>query len=133
MPAGRPRLIRSGWRTSDAWTGNPSGWAERLAMEAVLTLTGDVDALVAVLAANLDARGLGHLRIVTELEQADRAGEALSWAERGLREASEPDERLADFVVERYRAAGRISEALAIRKDRFTADPGVASYELLLE
>jgi uncharacterized Zn finger protein len=120
-------------RISDAWTGNPSGWTERLAMEAVLRLAGDVDALVAVLAANLDARGLGHLRIVRELEQADRTGEALSWAERGLREASEPDERLADFVVERYSAAGRISDALAIRKDRFAADPGVASYEVLLE
>jgi uncharacterized Zn finger protein len=101
-------------------------------MELILRLQGDVDRLVAVLAGNLDRRGLGHLRITEELDQAGRAEEALAWAERGLRESAEPDERLADFVVERYRAAGRLGDAVAVRRDWFQAAPSVANYERLL-
>jgi uncharacterized Zn finger protein len=119
-------------RITEAWTANPSGWPERLAMELILRLQGDVDRLVAVLAGNLDRRGLGHLRITEELDQAGRAEEALAWAERGLRESAEPDERLADFVVERYRAAGRLGDAVAVRRDWFQAAPSVANYERLL-
>jgi tetratricopeptide (TPR) repeat protein len=118
-------------RITEAWTTSPSGWPERLAMESILRLQGDVDGLVAVLAENLDGRGLGHLLIVRELDQAGRADEALAWAERGLREATEPNERLADFVTDRYMAEGRVSDAVTIRRDRFQAAPRVSSSELL--
>jgi uncharacterized Zn finger protein len=102
-------------------------------MEQILRIQGDVDGLVAVMAENLDRRGLAHLRITEELDQASRPDEALAWAERGLRESAEPDERLADFVVERYRAAGRLGDAVAVRRDMFRAAPSVASYEHLRE
>jgi hypothetical protein len=114
-----------------AWAANPAGWPERLATERILRLQGDLDGLVAMLAADLDRRGLRHLQITQELDQADRPGEALSWAERGLRESDEPDERLADFVVDRYCAAGRLSEAVAVRRDRFRAAPSLINYERL--
>jgi tetratricopeptide (TPR) repeat protein len=118
-------------RITEVWTINPSGWPERMAMESILRLQGDVDGLVAMLAENLDGRGLGHMQIVRELDQAGRADEALAWAERGLREATQPDERLADFVTDRYIAEGRVGDAVTVRRDRFRAAPGVNSYELL--
>ncbi len=130
---GTDGMARLRERISQAWTANPAGWSERLAMESILTLLGDVDGLVAVLASSLDGRGCAHLRIAGELDQAGRADEALAWAERGLRESGEPDQRLADYVVGRYRAAGRLAEALAVRRERFQATPSVASYELLHE
>jgi uncharacterized Zn finger protein len=120
-------------RLTEAWTANPSGWPERLAMEQILRIQGDIDGLVAVLAENLDRHGLGHLRIAEELDQASRPDEALAWAERGLRESAEPDERLADLVVERYRAAGRLGDAVSVRRDMYQAAPSVASYQRLHE
>jgi uncharacterized Zn finger protein len=120
-------------RVTTAWMANRSGWPERLAMERVLTEAGDVDALVDVLSAYLDDRGLTHLRITTLLDEAGRRDEALEWAERGLREPVEPDSRLADFVVERYCAAGRVDDALSVRCDRFRASPSVAGYQSLRE
>jgi SWIM zinc finger len=128
---GEPGLDRLRARVSAAWTANPAGWAERLAMEQVLTAVGDVDALVEMLAANLDQRGLAHLRIVEVLDEAGRDDDALAWAERGVREAAHPDSRLADFVVGRYCAAGRVDDAVRVRRERFRAVPSVAAYRLL--
>src|SRR5262249_21184137 len=87
--------------------------------------------LVEVLSANLDARGLSHLRIAAALDSAGRADEALAWAERGLREPSQPDEQLADYVAERYCSAGRVTDAVTVRRERFRAAPGVAAYQKL--
>jgi hypothetical protein len=128
---GQDGLARLKDRVEAAWTADPGGWPERVAMERVLSYLGDVDGLVAVLAANLDSRGLGHLRITAELDLANRADEALAWAERGLAEAEHPDESLVGYVVDRYCAAGRVSDALAIRRSRFQAAQSVAAYELL--
>jgi hypothetical protein len=128
---GQEGMSRLKEEVSAAWTANPGGWPERLAMEAILRHLGDIDGLIAVLAANLDPRGLGHLRITEELDRAGRPDEALAWAERGLREPEAPDERLADYVADRYCAAGRIADAVTIRRDRFEAAPSVAGYELL--
>ena len=128
---GQDGMARLKEQVSAAWTANPGGWPERLAMEAILGHLGDIDGLVAVLAANLDRRGLGHLQITAELDRAGRQDEALAWAERGLREPEDPDERLADYVAERYCAAGRIADAVTVRRDRFEAAPSVTGYELL--
>jgi hypothetical protein len=130
---GTDGMARLRERISQAWTASPAGWAERLAMENILTLLGDVDGLVTVLAADLDGRGYGHLRIAEELDRAGRADEALAWAERGLRESTEPDQRLADYVAGRYRSAGRIADALTVRREQFQAAPSVPGYELLRE
>ena len=116
-----------------AWRANPGGWAEQRALEEVLLGSGDTDALVEVLSADLDPLGATHLRIAVELDTAGRPGEALEWAERGLREARQPDAGLADFVAERYVAAGRPDDALAVRRDQFAAVRDVAGYERLRE
>jgi len=118
-------------RVTAAWTANPSGQPERQALERVLRAAGDIDGLIEVLSADLDAYGLNHWRIVQVLDSADRAAEALAWAERGLREPSQPDELLADYVVERYCSAGRVSDAVTVRLERFSAAPGVAAYQKL--
>lgn len=118
-------------RVTAAWQANRSGWAQRRAMVRVLTAAGDVDALVAVLASDLDEHGESNLRIARELDQAGRADEALAWAERGLRESSRPDPRLVDFVVGRYRSQGRILDATDVCRERFAADRTVAAYERL--
>src|SRR5262249_10597566 len=102
-------------RFTAAWHANPAGWFERRALEKVLSLTGDIDELVAVLSSNLDGQGRGHLRVATELDRAGRADEALAWAERGLREASHPGDDLTSYVVERYLSAGREADALTVR------------------
>lgn len=127
-PAGLDRLRD---RVTSAWTANPSGTPEREALERVLWAAGDVNGLVEVLSADLDAHGLSHLRIAQALEAAGRAGEALAWAERGLSEPSRPDEQLADYVVERYCSAGRVDDAVRVRRERFSAAPGAAAYQKL--
>ncbi len=116
-----------------AWTAEPSGWPQQRALEQVLTAAGDVDALVAMLSAEPDDRGVSRLRIAEELDHAGRADEALSWAERGLREAGEPDPRLADYVVGRYRARGDIAAAEAVRRESFMSARSVAAYQQLRE
>ena len=130
---GEAGLARLRARVTAAWTANRSGWPERFAMERVLIAIADVDALVELLSANLDDRGLTHLRISAIFDEAGRNDEALAWAERGVREAAQPDPRLADFIVARYCSAGRIDDALAVRRDRFEAAPSVAAYESLKE
>lgn len=110
---------------------DPGDGSARHALEAALRTAGDLDGLVALHADELDPRGRGHLRIARELDQAGRAAEAVSWAERGLHEAAHPDPELADYLAGRYAAAGRTADALALRWDRFTAEPTLDSYRAL--
>jgi uncharacterized Zn finger protein len=92
---------------------------------------GDVDALIAIYAAELDNRGWNHLRIARELDEAGRGEEALDWAERGLREAAHPDQQLVDYLAGRYRAAGRDDDVLTLRRSRFQAQRSLANYRAL--
>jgi hypothetical protein len=93
---------------------------------------GDVDALVAAMAADLPPTGLGHLRIAEELGRAGRAGEALDWAERGLRAAgTRSAPKLADFLVTRYTELGRLDDAFTVRRDAFAAARSVLAYDQL--
>jgi len=118
-------------RVTAAWTANPSGAGEQEALERVLWAAGDIDGLVKVLSADLDSHGLSHLRIAAALDKAGRAREALAWAERGLREPSQPNQQLADYVVERYCSAGRLEDAVTVRRERFSAAASVAAYQQL--
>jgi hypothetical protein len=118
-------------RFTVACQANPTGWSERHALERLLSLTGDVDQLVAVLSAHLDNQGHHHLRIARELDRAGRADEALAWAERGLREASDPSDDLASYVVERYWSAGRDADALTVRRARFAAARNLSGFQRL--
>jgi hypothetical protein len=117
-----------------AWQQAPANWKAQRAIEDFLRATGDIDALVRVREANLPQNGLACLAIAKELQAAGRAEHALAWAERGLQmEASPPQaiEAVADFVVDRYLAAGRTADAVAVRKDVFAAVRELTPYERL--
>lgn len=118
----------------EAYQRNPAGAREKRLMERLIRAEGDIDALVALLSRDLDSRGYQHLRIAQELEAADRAPQALRWAETGLREATGfIGTDLVDFVALRYAQAGRMDDLLALRRDRFLAEMTVSHYELLRE
>ncbi|MGW2183387.1 SWIM zinc finger family protein [Streptomyces sp. NPDC001732] len=130
-PSGLARLRQL---AAEARRREPSGWAERYLMERLVKAEGDVDALVALHARDLDPSGATHLRIAEELESASRADEALVWAERGLRDcASEMnvDGRLVDYVCFRYGKAGRATDVVAVRRDRFRVERSLTAYRQL--
>jgi hypothetical protein len=135
-------------RFTAAWQApGPAARTGQRALEDLLRLTGDVDGLIAVIQSDTDSGASRYLRIVAELERAGRADEALSWAERGLHAspsglagvqrarppgpAGDPDQRLADFVVRRYAEAGRLPDALDVRRVSFVADRDLAAYRRL--
>ena len=118
-------------RAEAAYAEHPDGWHERYIVEAVLRADGDVDALVAFYAADLDDRGQAHLRIARELDHAGRGGEALDWAERGLREVTRPDDQVVEYLADRYVAAGRDDDVLTLRRERFQAQRTLANYQAL--
>ena len=110
---------------------SPHAYRARSLMEAIVKAEGDVDALIAIYAAELDDRGSAHLRIARELDGAGRHGEALGWAERGLRDAGRPDDQLVDYLADRYAADGRAEDVLALRRSRFEAERTLAHYQAL--
>ncbi|MFB6613808.1 hypothetical protein ACFCV9_06275 [Streptomyces sp. NPDC056367] len=118
-----------------AWRANPKGLAEKYLLERLLKADGGgVDALVEVHTSALAPNGHTHLVIARELETAGRAGEALEWAERGLREAvSEwgPDGDLVAFVCKRYELAGRPADVVTVRRNLLCARPSLTAYQHL--
>ncbi|MEU2924795.1 hypothetical protein ABZ636_07010 [Streptomyces sp. NPDC007251] len=131
---GQSGLARMRQLAAEALRRRPSGWAARYLMERMVKAEGDVDALVALHAQDLDPSGATHLRIAEELESAGRAEEALAWAERGLRECAAEthiDGRLVDHVCARYAKAGRPADVVAVRRDRFRAERSLAAYRQL--
>ncbi|WP_433545662.1 SWIM zinc finger family protein [Streptomyces sp. CA-294286] len=133
---GTDGLARLRQLAAEAWRRKPSGWAEKYLMERLVKSTGNVDELIAVHAADLSPTGDTHLTIAHELEAAGRPGEALEWAERGLRELTEPHRggsALEDYLCERYTAAGRPARATSVRRDGFRARRTLAAYRLLRE
>ncbi|MFF6809071.1 SWIM zinc finger domain-containing protein [Streptomyces sp. NPDC012403] len=118
----------------EAWRRNRRGWAEKYLMERLAKAGGNVDAVIAVHAADLAPNGHTHLVIARELEAARRFDEALDWAERGVRDArdlSAVDTALVDHLCERYARAGRIADAVAVRRDHFGARRSLLAYQQL--
>ncbi|MFH9038436.1 SWIM zinc finger domain-containing protein [Streptomyces sp. NPDC017966] len=118
----------------EAWRRNRRGWAEKYLMERLAKAGGNVDAVIAVHAADLAPNGHTHLVIARELEAARRFDEALDWAERGIRDArdlSAVDTALVDHLCERYARAGRIADAVAVRRDHFGARRSLLAYQQL--
>ncbi|WP_261399346.1 SWIM zinc finger domain-containing protein [Streptomyces misionensis] len=127
-------LARMRQLATEARRRGPSGWAERYLMERLVKAEGDVDALVALYAQDLDPSGATHLHIAEELESAGRADEALAWAERGLRDCAAEthiDGRLADYVCARYVKAGRSADVVGVRRARFGVERSLAAYRQL--
>ena len=131
---GRAGLARLRDQLTAAWQQAPANWKAQRAIEDFLRATGDIDGLIEIRTANLPRSGLACLEIAKELQAAGRPEQALDWAERGLHmEASPPRaiEPVADFVVERYLDAGRIADAVAVRRDVFAAVRELAPYQRL--
>ncbi|MDG5808082.1 hypothetical protein P9869_36630 [Streptomyces ossamyceticus] len=118
----------------EAWRGNRRGWAEKYLMERLAKAGGDVDAVIAVHAADLAPNGHTHLVIARELDTAGRPEEALSWAERGIREAEDLatiDTALVDHLCERYARVARYADAVALRRHHFDARLSLLTYQQL--
>ncbi|MFD4142859.1 SWIM zinc finger domain-containing protein [Streptomyces sp. NPDC058572] len=117
----------------EAWQGNRRGWAEKYLMERLAKADCDVDALIAVHAADLSPNGHTHLVIARELDTARRPDEALRWAERGVREAQDlaaVDTALVDYLCDRYQA-DRLADAVALRRNHFRARRTLFAYQQL--
>ncbi|GGW66973.1 SWIM zinc finger family protein [Streptomyces griseoloalbus] len=118
----------------EAWRRNRRGWAEKYLMERLAKAGGNIDAVIAVHAADLAPNGHTHLVIARELEAARRFDEALDWAERGIRDArdlSAVDTALVDHLCDRYARAGRIADAVTVRRDHFSARRSLLAYQQL--
>ncbi|REK90748.1 hypothetical protein DY245_08375 [Streptomyces inhibens] len=118
----------------EAWQGNRRGWAEKYLMERLAKAGGDVDAVIAVHAADLSPNGHTHLVIARELDTARRPDEALRWAERGVQEARDlaaVDTALVDHLCDRYAQADRLADAVALRRDHFGARRTLLTYQQL--
>jgi hypothetical protein len=85
----------------------------RAMREQLAKTTGDVDALVDVLADGLPAVR-SYREIVTALRYAGRLDEAIRWAERGVAETR--DLSLTELLVESYLDGQRGDEAVELRK-----------------
>lgn len=116
---------------AERFASEPDNWMARNWMEAQARAAGDVDALIAIYAARLDSYGTAHMQIVRELESAGRLAEALTWAERGMRECSHPDNKLVDYLAGQYASAGRDTDVLDLRRARFAAQRSLANYRAL--
>ena len=129
--AGRARFTE---RVAEASRRGRSGWAVKYLTQEIARAEGDVDALVAALAADLDPIGRTHLTIAEELDRAGRSAEALEWAERGLRDTARSpyvEGRLADYVADRYERDGRLADMVAVRRERFRAATSLEDYRKL--
>ncbi|MGP3972736.1 SWIM zinc finger family protein [Streptomyces sp. 8N114] len=117
-----------------AWRRNRTGWAEKYLMERLAKAGGAVDTLVAVHAADLAPDGRTHLVIARELDLAGRPGQALEWAERGIRDARDlaaVDIALVDHLSDRYTRVGRLPDAVALRRHHFGARRTLLTYRQL--
>ncbi|MFD8511741.1 SWIM zinc finger domain-containing protein [Streptomyces antimycoticus] len=114
---------------------NPSGWAEQSLLESLARTVGNLDELIAVRAASLEANGYTHLTIAEELDAAGRSDEALEWAERGLShagaEGQPPHRGLVDHLAAHYARDGRPADALTVRRDHFQSDRSLHTYRAL--
>ncbi|WP_431981532.1 SWIM zinc finger family protein [Streptomyces qinglanensis] len=117
-----------------AWRANRTGWAEKYLVERLAKAGGDVDAVVAMHAADLAPSGHTHLVVAGELDTAGRCEEALSWAERGIqdvRDLAAVDTALVDYLCDRYTRADRGREAVVLRRDHFGARRTLFAYQQL--
>ncbi|WP_037851860.1 SWIM zinc finger family protein [Streptomyces sp. NRRL S-340] len=117
-----------------AWQAHRTGWAEKNLMQRLTKAGRDVDTVIAVHTADLAPNGHTHLLIARELDTAGRSAEALEWAERGLRDTADlasVDTALVDHLTDRYARAGRLTDAVTLRRDHFTARRTLLTYRQL--
>lgn len=94
-------------------------------------LSGDLAQWVTVKSANL-TWPYHYLQIAERYQQAGQHDKALGWAEQGLTIRPEhPDNRLRDFLAERYLEARQHNQVLAMIWPQFFEQPSLANYQKL--
>lgn len=98
-------------------------------MEALATVRGDTDTLVAVISHDLTS-GHSYERIVAAREAAGRQREAMQWAERGLK--AHPDWRgMRPLLARQYEGAGLTDESLELYWQDFQRQHTVETWQAL--
>jgi uncharacterized Zn finger protein len=95
-------------------------------------LTGDVDAVVAVLAHD-QSSAYQFVKIAETLQGAQRHEEALEWTLRGLALHGFGDHRLVELVAEEHHRAGRPEQAVDVLWSAYEGSPGVDTYQRLAQ
>jgi uncharacterized Zn finger protein len=95
-------------------------------------LSGDVDAVVAVLAHD-QSSAYQFVKIAERLQAAQRYDEAMEWALRGLALHGFGDDRLVDVVAEEHHRAGRPEQAVDVLWSAYAASPGANTYQRLAQ
>lgn len=101
-------------------------------MESLAELTGDVDAVVGVLARD-QSSAYQFVRITAVLREAKRYDEALAWAEKGLALHGGSDPRLVEAAADEYHRAGRGEDAVGVAWNAYDQAPGLRTYRQLAE
>lgn len=118
--------------------GDDEAWSSRrfhltAMMEALARENGDLDALIAVKSRDLSSPSR-FLEIATLLRAAQRADDALDWAERGHRAFSKnvlAAGELTAFIAEEYHRRHRHDEALALLWKEFELHPRLDTFQTL--
>ena len=100
-------------------------------METLGRLSGDTEALVAVMTRDL-SHAYSYLRIAEVYRETGQHAKALEWAEQGL--AAFPkrtDERLREFAAEEYHRSRRHDEAMNLMWAAYVERPSLESYRTL--
>jgi uncharacterized Zn finger protein len=102
-------------------------------METLARLSGDVEALVAVMSRDL-ASAYSFLQIAEVYQKARKRGKALEWAEKGLRAFPErTDPRLREFVANEYHRRKRHEDAVGLIWANFLDRPSLETYKELAQ
>lgn len=100
-------------------------------METLARLTGDVEAVVAVMRRDLSSP-YAYLEIAETYKKTRKHDLALEWAERGISAfPKRTDPRLRDFLAEEYHRRKRHEEAMALIWAGFTESPTLHEYQKL--
>ena len=133
------RLAQSEWDALPPLgpAGEERSWASRRfritqIMQTLAELTGDVDAVVDVLARD-QSSAYQFVRIAEVLCAAKRYDDALTWAETGLTLHGSADSRLVEVAAEEYHRTGRGEDAVRVTWDAYAKAPALRTYCQLAE
>ena len=133
------RLAQAEWDALPALgpTDEERGWSSQRfpitqIMQNLAELTGDVDAVVDVLARD-QSSAYQFVRIAEILREAQRHEDALEWAEKGLALHGGSDSRLVEVAADQYHRAGRGEDAVRVTWDAYVEAPGLRTYRHLAE
>ena len=100
-------------------------------METLARLSGDPEALVAVMSRNL-SHAYNYLRIAETYHENGQHDKALEWAEQGLKAFPErTDRRLREFAAEEYHRRRRHDDAMNLMWAAYVGHPGLERYRTL--